>query len=329
MIKNNYKQEPDIWKIMGSMLVIGIFLVVIFSSRVELWTEGQSNLFKLINYLSALGIGMLVAGASFSSGGIVGFLFAIPKMLQNPNSVTGNESGNHAMVIHNDNLVQISDWVTKIIVGVSLTQMHNIPDFILNAGDELKVCFGNDLTGRNGAISIILYFMVSGFMAVYLWTRLHFVKLLAQTEEELLDQYDKQKEELEAFTSTLAEEFNLYAKLEDDPEKGKWGGKPEQNSRKVTAKIQTTSFDKNLYKVSFEVTSTDSKLPLTDSVCFHLHPLFKNAPYTIKPSNGIAKLNIITPGAFTVGVECDSGKTKLEIDLGKDVENVPNGFRKV
>lgn len=47
------------------------------------------------------------------------------------NSVTTNENGiwkaMSGIIVYNHNLVKVSDWLTKLIVGVELTQTYNVP----------------------------------------------------------------------------------------------------------------------------------------------------------------------------------------------------------
>ena len=115
----------------------------------------------------------------------------------------------------------------------------------------------------------------------------------------------------------------------DDPQKGRFGGKPEKNNRKLTAKV-TESALPEYYNVEIVVESTDATSPLNTDVIFYLHDSFSPSVYTIKPdefTNGKAIDNqILSYGAFTVGVITDNGKTMLELDLSED-KKFPKEFR--
>ncbi|MDQ1089294.1 pYEATS domain-containing protein [Siphonobacter sp. SORGH_AS_1065] len=101
----------------------------------------------------------------------------------------------------------------------------------------------------------------------------------------------------------------------DDPQKGKWGGLPEVNGRKLSAIIQP-SYIPSFYIVVLTVEATDKNNPLIGNVQFHLHPSFKNQDPIISVVNGKAELRLNwVYGAFTVGAEADDSKTKLELDL--------------
>jgi hypothetical protein len=90
--------------------------------------------------------------------------------------------------------------------------------------------------------------------------------------------------------------------------------------------VRETSIDIDWFNVNLEVISTDSNNPLTGDVIFHLHPSFPYQTITCPAINGKAKLDLVAFGAFTVGVECDGGNTRLELDLA-EVANVPVVFK--
>ncbi len=114
--------------------------------------------------------------------------------------------------------------------------------------------------------------------------------------------------------------------LENDPQKGKWGGKAESNGRKINATVRESSIP-DWFSLSLDVVSTDRNQPLEGDIIFHLHPtLLPVEEQTVKAENGVASLQLIVYGAFTVGVECDSGKTQLEIDLA-ELPDIPQLFK--
>jgi len=62
-------------------------------------------------------VGLFLAGASTVAGSLVGFLFGVPQYRRPDHSSTRNAN---STTTPNTNLEQISDWLTKIIVGVGL-----------------------------------------------------------------------------------------------------------------------------------------------------------------------------------------------------------------
>lgn len=367
--ENNYKATifdnlPDVFVILKYMLVFGI-VFIIFLSFIDLNVE--KSLGKI---LYANGNAMLIAGAFFGAGGFTGFLFGIPRIIQSNNVASTNSNNiSNSDVVHNDNLVQISDWLTKIIVGVGLTQLYGIPHYLYRIGEKLGTSIlgfepeQKDL-GTNVSIAIILYFSVLGFMMVYIWTRIYFVRVLKQADNDLKKELKEAVVEKEKIESQLndtiiqkneLEEKSLVAKseldaiistfpdvtqtikenqikirndddLENDPHKGKFGGLAENFGRKINAMVRETSYDKELFVVDLEVISTNPDNPLTGEVVFHLHPSFPNKVEVVKVVDGKAVNKLISYGAFTVGVEADNGVTKLELDLS-ELPDAPKIFR--
>lgn len=127
-----------------------------------------------------------VAGiASFMVGGLLGFLFGIPRYAA---SLAERELLADADVKYkvNTNLEQISDWLTKIIVGVALTQFSTIGNWIADVADRL----GNALmrtpadAGDAVALGLLLLTFVCGFMFFYIWARVYLPKIFKTAEAE-------------------------------------------------------------------------------------------------------------------------------------------------
>ena len=143
-------------------------------------------------YLATLGTALLMGGACFCMGALAGFLFGIPRIMESRSSHEPLKSAK-GEVLHNDNLVQISDWLTKIIVGVGLTQINKIPEYLDKLGEYLGPSFMArgltvvDNSSKTIAICVVLYFLIMGFIACYLWTRFYFAEMLKdslETDEE-------------------------------------------------------------------------------------------------------------------------------------------------
>ena len=125
--------------------------------------------------------GLLWAAAAASAGALAGFLFGIPRVLQ-ADVVLGapQEEGDEgedngaagARYQVNTNLEQISDWLTKIIVGLGLIELRRVPGAIQSLGEYFAGSVpGQNLEAIGGAI--VVYFGVLGFLVGYLATRLY------------------------------------------------------------------------------------------------------------------------------------------------------------
>lgn len=117
--------------------------------------------------------------------------------------------------------------------------------------------------------------------------------------------------------------------VEDDPQKGRFGGARERNGRRLSAKVQYSPTP-GLYRIDLWVESTDPAHPLDTDVIFYLHNTFRPSVFTIKVEDfreGKASVEPKTAwGAFTVGAVTDNGNTLLEYDLSSD-SSFPSDFR--
>lgn len=125
-----------------------------------------------VNTSSAL----LLSFACLGLGAIIGFLFGIPRVFQNDtNGNNPNDKAKGYVQKINTNLEQISDWLTKIIVGLGLIHLYKIPNTLSNTSTIIAKSI--TLTKNFHEVEIfsnalILYFPCVGFFAGYLITRI-------------------------------------------------------------------------------------------------------------------------------------------------------------
>src|SRR5216684_1230684 len=107
------------WSIyQGFAIVVGVIIVTFYAAHgTAPWKSSA--------------IGLLIAGAALAAGVLIGFLFGIPRTQQKEGQKSDPTIGSQPGVADgygvNTNLEQISDWLTKIIVGVGLVQLTVIP----------------------------------------------------------------------------------------------------------------------------------------------------------------------------------------------------------
>jgi hypothetical protein len=84
----------------------------------------------------------------------------------------------------NTNLEEISDWLTKIIVGVTLVELKSLPPYAEKLAN--RVTSNLAAGGHSGfGLAMILGFGTLGFLFGYLVTRLYIQGALARAEREL------------------------------------------------------------------------------------------------------------------------------------------------
>jgi hypothetical protein len=117
--------------------------------------------------LEIFGVAIIVASAAAAIGGLLGFLFGIPRTLQS--DAPSNDGSTR--YLGNTNLEQISDWLTKIIVGLSLVQLGRALPALGRLGNSLSPMLGAAPGSSGFGLSLCIYSSVVSFVVVYLWTR--------------------------------------------------------------------------------------------------------------------------------------------------------------
>lgn len=113
------------------------------------------------------GVAVTVSAAAAAAGGLLGFLFGIPKTLQSD----APSSDGSTRYLGNTNLEQISDWLTKIIVGLGLVQLGRALPALARLGESLGPMLGDVSSSPGFGLSLCIYSAVVAFVVVYLWTR--------------------------------------------------------------------------------------------------------------------------------------------------------------
>lgn len=175
----------------------------------------------------------LTALACLAVGGIVGFLFGIPRVLQKTDSTgtvqqpgtTGEPSAGSIAAAGalpyrlqvNTNLEQISDWLTKIIVGIGLIELRRLPE----AMESLSrfVSSGLDLEHPSlQAVSsvLIVYFGILGFLTGYLITRIYLAGAFYRADWSAQNSFALQAAQVRSNVEKESKQI-----LNEDPEAGK------------------------------------------------------------------------------------------------------------
>jgi hypothetical protein len=335
-----------------SKVTAALYLLNLLGIGVILW-----------NGLQEAATALLWALASLAVGGLVGFLFGIPRVIQSagqgstakpppgePTALGPADEDSYRQQV-NTNLEQVSDWLTKIIVGLGLIELKNVPAYL-----ESVAAFLTESPKLAFAGGVIVYFALVGFFVGYLLTRLFLAPAFGRVdplkravEKAKAEVKSEVKEEINAvrdFATTTrqavtegvarfhpgggaaaaAERAATGAGEDADPQKGKWGGQSEQNGRRLSGQVTPLDGGEDFFRVLLEVRSTDPARPLEGEVVFHLHPTFRDPRRVVPVTDGVAALTVLAWGAFTAGAEADGGATHLELDLAT-LPDAPQKFR--
>lgn len=129
--------------------------------------------------LEAIGVATFVGLASSAVGCVAGFLFGVPKLGEEPGAggsgiaATDSARLTTAKLVANSNLGQVSDWVTKIVIGLGIAQFGKLLDGIAWLGRRFPDVFDGSLddgaASAYGVCLVIASFAIS-FLLMYMWT---------------------------------------------------------------------------------------------------------------------------------------------------------------
>lgn len=113
----------------------------------------------------------LYMGAAAAIAMTFGLIFGVPR------ARAEYAAGATERYSSNSNLEQISDWLTKLLVGAGLVQLSSFPAWAVRAGDYLGAGMSVPNSGAYSVVAV-LYGSGVGFLTAYLWTRLRLRSLL-------------------------------------------------------------------------------------------------------------------------------------------------------
>ncbi len=159
--------------------------------------------------------------ACMTVGASVGFLFGVPRIVQRPLVNSHQESSNDEYRQQvNTNLTDISDWLTKIIVGVGLVELRNIPSFLRDVSTPLARHLNPEKPLLASAAAITVCFFMIGFLFGYLFTRLFLAGAFSRADQGAIQakiEASEIKDSLELVIETAREHVNYVLSPPADP----------------------------------------------------------------------------------------------------------------
>ncbi|HXM23760.1 MAG TPA: hypothetical protein VN948_21055 [Terriglobales bacterium] len=142
-------------------VAVGMFAMLSAATRQVYWQH--------LNVARAIGYGILIAGSAFISGVLAGYLFGL-----RPTDNSKNSANQPSSPPPQTNLVEIADWLTKIILGAGLVQLTRLPTPIWKFAEAMAkgvVAGTNEEPNPAMALAIMGFFSTCGLLYGYLWTR--------------------------------------------------------------------------------------------------------------------------------------------------------------
>lgn len=217
-IGNKLRGRPPVGVSVLICAALGAFCVLAFALQTP-------------HFVQTVSVGLLTASCTFVVGATIGFLFGIPRAMDSneaghkPHPESDQPNGtHHGGYGANTNLEQISDWLTKILVGVTLTQIEPIYNgfskLATHVGTALQPA-GDVIVGSVFAGTILIYFLFCGFMLGYLCTRVFLPKIFTTAEVSALNALGRQvTEQVQKIDERIdTEKAALRQQLETDVNK--------------------------------------------------------------------------------------------------------------
>lgn len=193
-------------KVISVCILVGSLSSAFYASQAKSPTD----------FLSVTAVALAVSGAALLAGSLLGFLFGIPKRLQHNSVNPSNQQSDSAdqdiseniSYQQNTNLEEISDWLTKILVGVGLTELSRLPEFLRTYANFTATGLGDSPTSRVFAVALLIYFMICGFLLTYLWTRRYLARAFQEGDldsrfSQIEDKVAKNKSDVDGLSIAL------------------------------------------------------------------------------------------------------------------------------
>lgn len=151
---------------------------------------------------AAVGVtAFLILMAATTVGAALGFLFGLPRLRSQPATdemvVDAASRADRASRLArafaaNDNLTKVSDWLTTIVVGLTLINLSSLRGAVTDLATALEPALGGAPSSGIIGICLVVVGLVVGFITVYLWTSVSVRALLE--ESEAFKQFMRQEE---------------------------------------------------------------------------------------------------------------------------------------
>jgi hypothetical protein len=183
------QQKADLKK----LLLFTGFVLVIENILLGIWVwavEGKLGWPDIQSY-KMYGLAMLCSAAASFVGGLIGFLFGIPrtdlvirahrtntKGLERSadaaeTGITADAGNQVSRMRVNTNLEDVSDGLTKALLGIGLSQISNVGEWAGKIANVLGPSLGGGSAGKIVGLSVLIYGGFAGFFFGYLATRIY------------------------------------------------------------------------------------------------------------------------------------------------------------
>lgn len=181
---------------------------------------------------------MLVGTAAFVAGALLGFLFGIPRT---PPRGAGGTNANavavdRAVYEPSNNLEQVSDWLTKVLVGATLVQLRDLRLTLAVAGLRVMEGLGGTATSVVTQLTIVA-FGILGFLAGFLWTRVYYGVIQVRADQNAFALLEEVKKEVKDLSRQVEDSKKQSEELVSQSEQAR--AQAQETARAATKLLQS------------------------------------------------------------------------------------------
>lgn len=147
------------------------------------------------NWGEILAITVMIGASAFLVGFVLGFIFGVPRVSEEPAELihailTNPESLKTSRHIPfkyrvNTNLEQVSDWLTKILVGIGLTQFNTFRQALGEISAQVAMAIPGLQYAEPIIAGSVVFFSLIGFLEGYLLARVVLPGVFTRSEEDV------------------------------------------------------------------------------------------------------------------------------------------------
>ena len=351
---NQYDIVAELKRALRALLSVLVALIALLAF---FGVCAQSCLLFVVELL--IGLGALTIGA------LLGFLFGIPGVADGTQRPTSAKDGGPSDYRPSNHLETVSDWLTKIIVGLGLAQFKDLLGGLNYAGKLVGASFPAIQTAGLVSQWIIVAFWVEGFLIGFLWTRVRYPKLMVTADrslrEEVLElkaeakEAKEEREGIKKTARTILQQPDTDTWRETNPQEVRESLDPSGRGNDLIKEIEEFYRKEPIYqsdpgldferlrknekarKIAGRILSrqgqgltlevrVESDQELTGEVVYLLHPTLPHRMRSATVKNNSAAVQFYAEGYFHVVAIADKGQTVLLYDL-RQVPDAPEWFK--
>jgi hypothetical protein len=158
-------------------LILGFFACLQFGNTIA--GDGRQRLAVSLTSFA-------VYSAAAVVGASLGFIFGLPRPYDQESSQVRQEvvTQSKPYFLSNSNLIKVSDWLTTIVVGLTLVNLRSFQPAVARLAETLSAPLGGEAHSSIVGVSLALIGLLVGFVCCYLWTAIQVRNLFEQVERE-------------------------------------------------------------------------------------------------------------------------------------------------